>query len=205
SSRTFLTTDQFQEVIKLGVLGVPIWILSIACIKISVVCLLLRLSHGTIWAKFLYALLGIIISTSVAFFLFDLLQCIPLAAAWDFSIKGRCVSSHTYQIVSNATTDVNIATDVVLSLFPFTFLRQMRRPLMEKVLVGVLMAMGLAAAAASITKAVYVRAWVHAEDTFAIGFTISNLTCVEMFIGIIAACLPSFKPPLQRLLVSLGM
>jgi hypothetical protein len=46
---------------------------------------------------------------------------------------------------------------------------------------------------------------VTAVDSFAVGFTISNWTCIEMFLGIIAACLPSFKPAVQRLLTSLGL
>lgn len=197
--------DQFQEVIKLGVFSIPVGICSIACIKISVACLLLRLAQNTIWVTFLYILIGILISTSTAFFIFDFLQCIPLAATWDTSIHGKCVNSNTFQIMSNATTGINIATDIILSLFPLTFLRQMRRPLMEKVLVGFLMALGLTAAAASIGKALYVREWVHAVDSLSVGFSISNLTCVELFLGITAACLPSFKPTFQRLLTSMGL
>lgn len=46
---------------------------------------------------------------------------------------------------------------------------------------------------------------VTAVDTFHVGFTISNWTCIEMFLGVIAACLPIFKPTVQRLLTSLGL
>lgn len=46
---------------------------------------------------------------------------------------------------------------------------------------------------------------VTAVGTFHVGFTISNWTCLEMFLGIIAACLPIFKPTLQRFLTSLGL
>jgi hypothetical protein len=157
-SRSFLNLDEFQRVIKLGVLGVPIWTLSVACVKISVACLLLRFQPSRTWRIFLYSLIAMIIVTSVGFFLFDLLQCIPLAAAWDPTIQGaRCVGSNTFRIGSNTNSGINIATDIILSLFPLTFLQKLRRPLLEKVLVGVLMAMGMAAAAASLAKAILVR------------------------------------------------
>jgi hypothetical protein len=157
-SRPFLTLDEFQQVIKLGVLSVPIWALSIACIKISVACLLLRFQQTRIWRVSLYALIGVITVTLVGFFIFDFFQCIPLAAAWNPTIQGaRCVGSNIFRIVSNTTSGINIATDIILSLFPLTFLRRLRRPLMEKVLVGVLMAMGMAASGASLTKAILIR------------------------------------------------
>lgn len=158
SSRSFLTFHEFEQVIELGVLGLAPCICSIACIKVSVACMLLRFQQNARWRMFLYLLIGIIISTSVGFFLFDLLQCIPLAAAWDPTILGaKCVGSNTFRIMSNINSAINIATDIVLSLFPLTFLRQLRRPLLEKVLVGALMAMGMAAASASLTKALLLR------------------------------------------------
>ena len=67
------------------------------------------------------------------------------------------------------------------------------------------MAMGMAASAASITKAVLVHQWAYAIDTFKFGFAISMWTCVEMFIGIIAACLPSLKSTIQKLLTKVGI
>jgi len=61
--------------------------------------------------------------------------------------------------------------------------------------------MGVTAGAASIMKLLYVTVWVHATMTFSVGFTISMWTCVEIFIGITAACLPSLKSTMQRALV----
>ncbi|KAE9370243.1 hypothetical protein N431DRAFT_426637 [Stipitochalara longipes BDJ] len=206
SSQPSVTLYEFEQVIKFGALAVPVDILSIACIKISVACLLLRFQQNRTERVFLYALIGVIIASHLSFFLFDLLQCIPLAASWDFSIQGaRCVSHETFTKVSNSNTGITIATDFILSLFPITFLRQIRRPFLEKALIGVLMAMGLAASGVSVAKAVVVHQWASAVDSFAMGFKVSMLTCVELFIGIIAACSPSFKPIVQRLLASLGI
>jgi len=206
SSQPFISLYELEQIIKFGALAVPVYILSIACIKVSVACLLLRFQQNKTEKIFLYVLIGMIIASHISFFLVDLLQCRPLAATWDFSIQGAaCINYDTFTKVSNSNTGITIATDFILSLFPITFLRQIRRPFLEKVLIGVLMAVGLAASGVSVAKAVAVRQWASAVDSFTIGFKISLFTCAELFIGIIAACSPSFKHVVQRLLASLGV
>ena len=202
----FITNNQLTRILKFGALAVSTAILSIAFIKISVACLLLRFQQDRTGKLFLCILIGIIIVTHIGFIIFDLLQCIPFAATWDTTIlEAKCVSHNSFRIVSNVSTGVNIATDILLSLFPIAFLRQIRRPLQEKILIGLLMAMGLTAAGASIAKAILVRQWAVAVDSLPIGFQISMFTCVEIFLGIIAACSPCFKPYVQRLLTSMGL
>jgi hypothetical protein len=206
SSRSSLTLDEFQQVIKFGTLAVPTIILSLAFIKISVACLILRFQQNRAERIFLHALIAFITATHTGFFLFVFLQCRPLAATWNMSIRnGKCVGTDVVGRVSNTNTGVTISTDIILSIFPVTFLRQIRRPLMEKVLIGVLMAMGMAAAGVSVAKAVVTHQWVAASDSLSMGARISMLSCLELFIGITAACSPSFKPTVQRFMVSLGI
>ncbi|KAH6671882.1 hypothetical protein B0J14DRAFT_82548 [Halenospora varia] len=205
-SRSFASMDEIQQVIKFGVLAVPLWICSIACIKISVAVLLLRFQQNTMWRMVLKVLIGVVVVTSTGSFIFNLLQCRPLAATWDTTIPGaKCAGANTIRIVSNVTSGFNIATDVILSLFPLTFLLKLRRPITEKVLVIVLMSMGIAASGASITKAALVQQWVNKVYTFSMGFSISTWTCVELFLGMTAACLPSLKSTVQRALAFLGI
>ena len=198
--------NDVEYIIKLGVIGISFWGVSVTCIKVGVAVQLLRFQSHRLWRLFLYVIIGFIVATSAAYVLFDLLQCIPLQTTWDLSITNKnCVGNTVFQKVSNTQSGVSISTDIILSLFPLTFLRHLRRPRSEKVLIGVLMAMGMAASAASITKAVLVHQWVYAIDIFKVGFAISMWTCVEMFIGVIAACLPSLKSTIQMLLTKAGI
>jgi hypothetical protein len=206
SSKSFLNLEEFDNVVKFGALSIPTDILALASIKISVACLLLRFQQNKIGKIILYALIGLLVATHATFFLFILLQCIPLAATWDPAIPGaKCVSHKALGIVSNSNTGITIATDVILSLFPITFLRQIRRPLMERALIGVLMAMGLAASGCSVAKAILVKKWATGVNSFSNGFELSMLSCDEIFLGIIAACSPCFKPTIQRLLTAMGI
>ncbi|KAH8680006.1 hypothetical protein BGZ60DRAFT_525199 [Tricladium varicosporioides] len=205
-SRTFTDLGNLQYTVKLGALAVPFWAIAVACIKISVAIQLLRFQQSRPWRIFLYIFIVIVATTSTGFLLFDLLQCRPLAATWDLSIQGaKCVSARTFSIVSNTQSAINITMDLILSLFPLTFLLKLRRPTTEKLLVGVLMGLGMTASAASIVKVVLVVQWVTEVDTFKVGFAISTWTCVEMFLGIMAACLPSMKSTFQRLLTAIGV
>jgi hypothetical protein len=57
-----------------------------------------------------------------------------------------------------------IATDIFLSLFPLTFIRQLKRPRREKIVLGILMAMGLVASAASIMRLIVTSFYVSDSD-----------------------------------------
>jgi hypothetical protein len=135
------------------------------------------------------------------------MQCIPLAAIWDptHHLNAKCVGPNRIKYVSNFVGGFSIATDLVLSLFPLTFLLKLRRPRVEKLLISILMAVGLSASAASITKAVYIQKWVNDPDGMFFGFTISTLGITEMLIGSIAACLPCLKTTVQGVLMRCGV
>ncbi|KAE9368221.1 hypothetical protein N431DRAFT_304507, partial [Stipitochalara longipes BDJ] len=204
--RSLISTNDLEYTIKLGALAVPFWCVSVTCIKVGVTVQLLRFQTHHLWRLFLYSIIGFIVTTYTAYLLFDLLQCFPLEATWNLSITNKkCVGNSVFQKVSNTQSGISISTDIILSLFPLTFLRHLRRPRTEKVLIGILMAMGMMASAASITKAVLVHQWASATDSFKFGFAISMWTCVEMFIGIIAACLPTLKATFQKLLAKVGI
>jgi hypothetical protein len=197
---------EVEYAIKSGYLAVPFWAIAMACIKISVAIQLLRFEPTGLGMIFLYIFIGTVATTSTGSVMFDLLQCRPLAATWDMSIQGAtCVSAHNFSIVSNTHSAINITTDLILSLFPLTFIRQLQRPTTEKLLIAVLMGMGLTASAASIVKVVLVVQWVNEVDSLKVGFAISMWTCVEMFLGIMAACLPYMKSTFQRLLTAIGV
>jgi hypothetical protein len=168
--------------------------------------LLLKFQQSRTGKIFLYVLMAVILISHISYFLFILLQCKPVAAGWDYTIKNRrCASHRLFSNVANANTGITIATDIILSLFPITIIRQIRRPLMEKLLIGVLMAVGLAASAISVYKVILVKQWVSASDVFGFAFRVAMLTCSELFLGITAACSPSLKPVVQRWLESMGV
>jgi NADH:ubiquinone oxidoreductase subunit K len=206
SSISYTTSHTLQQSVKHGVLAVPIWGFAIGFIKISVACLMLRFQPNRSWRVCLYVLITILAIVTLGSSIFAAFQCLPLAAIWDPTVVGaKCVGPNPVRGVSNFFGAFCIATDIILSLFPLTFLVKLRRPIIEKGLIYMLMGIGLTASAASITKAVVIQQWVHDVDGTYVGFTISTLAAVEMLIGSIAACLPCLKSTIQRLLASMGI
>ncbi|KAK4166907.1 hypothetical protein QBC43DRAFT_332107 [Cladorrhinum sp. PSN259] len=191
-------------------LAIPIWGLSMTCIKISIALTLLRIRGSERgWRIFLYTIMGVQAIYGVGNTVFDLaIACRPLSAAWDvFTPGGKCVSVEVMRAVSNLGSSINITTDVLLSLAPATFLRKLNRPLRERVFVCVLMGMGLFASVSSIMKTVIIKDWGDptAEDWWAMGVSICTWTALEQLLGVLAACVPAMKSIFQRCLGKVGV
>ncbi|KXX77655.1 hypothetical protein MMYC01_205970 [Madurella mycetomatis] len=164
-------------------LAIPIWGLSMTCIKISIALTLLRIQgNHRGWRIFLYTVIGVQAIYGIGNTIFDLaIACQPLAAAWDMTIPGAA---------------------------PATFLRKLNRPLRERVFVCVLMGMGLFASGSSIVKTVIIKDWGEFSpevDFWAMGVSICTWTALEQLLGVLAACVPAMKGTFQRCLGAVGV
>jgi hypothetical protein len=198
-------------------LAIAVWGLSMTCIKTSIALTLLRIQGSQrAWRVFLYTVIAVQAVYGVGNTLFNLaIACRPLEAAWNpFVVAadgsgGGCVSAEIMRDVSNVGSAVNIATDVLLSLAPATFLRKLNRPLRERAFVCVMMGMGLLASVSSIVKTVIVKDWgeptATGGDWWATGVSICTWTALEQLLGVLAACVPAMKGVLQRCLGAMGV
>jgi hypothetical protein len=192
---------------KLAYLAIPVWNAAMTCIKISVALTLLRIPVNRLWTVFLHTVASLQVAYFIGNSVYTFFACRPLAAIWDFSIADAiCLGPASSRIASNVGSGINITTDLTLSLAPIVVLWNMRRPLRERILVCALMATGLFASAASIVKAVIVREWGDPNvDTWALATSIATWTILEQLLAVLAACSPSLKGPLQRLLGQFGI
>lgn len=192
-------------------LAISVWGLSMSCIKISIALTLLRIQgKERAWRIFLYSIMAVSALYGVGNTLFNLvIACRPLEAAWNPLLPGaRCVSVQVMRGISNLGAGINIATDVLLSLAPATFLRKLNRPLRERIFVCVLMGMGVLASVSSVVKTVIIKDWgepTEQVDFWAQGISISTFTVLEQLLGVLAACVPAMKGMLQRCLGAVGV
>jgi hypothetical protein len=207
---SYITMAEVAYSVKAGIIAAFVWGLALLCIKFSVLISLLRFQQNRAWQCFLHffavviALNGFI--PSIFLVLFLSMPCPPSAGNGARSIAHvKCIDSGTLTMALNPANFINIITDVVLSLYPLTFLYKLRRPFLEKALVFALMAVGLTATAAALIKILWVYLWGSGTVTLSIGFTLSMWASVEMLLGVIAACLPSLKSTFQRGLARLGV
>ncbi len=199
--------DEASAAVKQSFFGIFCWGLAMTCIKTSVALTLLRLPPSSrFWRPFLWAVLAVQTTYFIGDTLYIFLKCRPLQGAWDLTVPGReCTSPETDVVVSSIGSTINIATDVSLSLAPMFMLWKLRRPRRERILVCGLTCMGLFASGSSVAKAVMVGQWPWATDPWALAVSIATWTIVEQFVAVLAACSPSLKGPIQRVLGKFGI
>ena len=95
-------------------------------------------------------------------------------------------------------------SDIVLALIPLLFIRTLTRPLREKIVLGVLLALGLACCAVTIPRLVaYFHTGLGYDITY-VGTSALYLTELELFLGIWAACIPTLRNLFEGWLVRMG-
>lgn len=123
-----------QPITKLSQLIIPLqflWVLSLSCTKISILCLYLRIFpfRWVIWSS--YATILIILAWTIATILAGCFICQPFAFNWDKSIPhGSCGD----QVTSFTVTGIiNLITDVIVLLLPMQPLYQLQMATYKKV------------------------------------------------------------------------
>ena len=88
----------------------------------------------------------------------------------------------------------------VFSLVPLTFITKLRRPLRERIVISFLMAMGIMATGAAICKVVLAKAFAGAvrQDFLYYVADYVLLAWVEVYLSIIAVCVPTLKSLFQK-------
>ncbi|KAE8339631.1 hypothetical protein BDV24DRAFT_135552 [Aspergillus arachidicola] len=171
-------------------------VLGISLVKVSLALFLLRFASPNKNLKRLIigALVFLIIFT-IACILTLIFQCLPVRAAWDFSLRenARCYSMKTYLSIGEFNSAINIATDFVFATLPaFMFYKVQVNKRTRVSLMGIL-SLGYFACAAGIVKTVLQSQIFDEPDPYRdCQYLIWN--CVELNVGIIAASFPTIKP-----------
>ena len=177
-----------------------------ASVKISVACMLLRFLNTYRWRVFLYFMIGLQVCYGLLGIIFSFVRCRKLSANWKLGPQhpsDHCFPHQVELVCSSAASAVCIATDIIFSLLPITFVRRMERPLRERLLVCSLMAVGLFASTASIVRTVQFMGYPNltADTMVDWGLSIITWMCAEIYVAIIAASMPYFKAPIESLLL----
>lgn len=82
----------------------------------------------------------VVISFWIASVFAIIFTCVPVQAAWNFTIQGKCFPVVTYFYVN---AGFNIATDIILCVAPMPLLWAMNLPRQQRFIVCILFSMGL--------------------------------------------------------------
>ncbi|OGM48473.1 hypothetical protein ABOM_002388 [Aspergillus bombycis] len=171
-------------------------VLGISLVKVSLALFLLRFaSPNKNLKRFIVGALGFLIVFTIACIMTLIFQCLPVRAAWDFSLRqnARCYSMKTYLAIGEFNSAINIATDFVFATLPaFMFYKVQVNKRTRVSLMGIL-SLGYFACAAGIVKTVLQSQIFDEPDPYRdCQYLIWN--CIELNVGIIAASFPTIKP-----------
>ncbi|KAI8933567.1 hypothetical protein NX059_009300 [Plenodomus lindquistii] len=201
----YFTPSELVNTVRLNFALQTIWIVSLCLVRLSLACSLLRFGTDRAWTWPLYFLMVLQVMTSLSYFIIQLAQCKPISANWDkSSAVAVCWDLGPLITYAYVISGIYIAMDIFLSLAPIRLIRTLNRSTSEKILIGVLMALGLSATAIACAK---LTTFAHlGEGDIMQGTVVPSVYAkVEEQVGIIASSLPCLKSPAENMLKRLGL
>jgi hypothetical protein len=138
--------------------------------------------------------------------LFQFLQCRPVSIYWDPSVftRVKCFPKRVVfgNVIANST--IHVATDLIFSFMPITFIRKLHRPRHEKIFLSLLMGLGLIASVFAILRTTGLKSLGREKDFFRLNVMPTLWAALELEVALIAATMPTLKSFMQRALVNVG-
>ncbi|KAI5785858.1 hypothetical protein EDC01DRAFT_190470 [Geopyxis carbonaria] len=176
----------FQEMMRCIPPGSSIYILSLWLIKLSLVYFYKRLATRTNLQRMYNVAAAILVATGTFLVLLIVFGCWPVSKRWGNPAAGEAVCPKWLDpALYWLMVLLNIGTDVMVLVLPWSMVFSLRLPLRQKIGLGGVFTLGVFVICASIVRAVLSRR----NETM--------LTCtvsmIETSIAIVATCLPAVR------------
>lgn len=175
--------------------------IGISLIKISVAFFLLRLVPNKAYKIFLWCMIAFLICFTIASEATIAFSCTPIRASWDLSLAltAKCFSKNTFTAIGLFNSSINIITDVLFACLPIPMVWTLQVNKRTKLTLIFILSLGLFACAAALIKTVYQSTILSDLDSTR-NYTYFVWNSIELYIGILAASLPSLRPLFKRFL-----
>lgn len=125
-------------------LATATYILNMMFIKLSYAIFLLRFAVQKRYRWTLWASTIVVTIWSTVLFFWDIFQCNPVRAQWDYTIPGEhCVGSSQVVSAAYALSVMTIATDFLYALLPIPMIWHVKMTKQAKATVIVLLGLGI--------------------------------------------------------------
>lgn len=181
-----------------------LWVWALCIIRMSVALMLLRLKDSRPWKTTVWTVIAVQVCMVIVGTTMHLVLCNPISGRW--TKVGKCIPDPDFTKYGYVYSAFTIASDLILSLLPLTFIRSLHRPLHEKVLIAVLMAAGLGATVVAILRVLFIVGLGPGATKGPYFNMVQDLLWgFELTIGVLAASVPTLKAPIHRKLLSWGV
>ncbi|GKZ30144.1 hypothetical protein AbraIFM66950_008003 [Aspergillus brasiliensis] len=168
--------------------------------KLSFLAFYLRIFPNRTFRLISWITIGLVVSSTFGFVIATIFQCIPVRASWDKHIPKKCVHNASFRW---SWAGYNTLMDIWVCLMPLPVLAQLQLDRIRKIGVMLVFCMGLFVCVTSV-----IRMWAMEKSTTTTDPTWGSFdallwSAVEANTGIICACLPFLKHPIQKVLPGL--
>ncbi|KAH7123461.1 integral membrane protein [Dactylonectria estremocensis] len=165
-------------------------------VRCSLCVLLFRLASKTIHRWIIWINLGLVTIISVAFFFILAFQCYPVSYFWRqvYGNEGHCINKEIVPYSVFVHSIVSALSDWCLGLLPIALLWHVKINRRTKAIIAILLSLGMIAGVALIVRIPYVTYLKPSIDFLYVSINIAIWTVMEPALGIIAACIATFRP-----------
>ena len=113
-------------------------------IKLSIAVFLLRIAVTRTYIWILRISMAVVTIWSVAIWIYDLFQCIPVEAQWNYTMKGaKCVSGSSFVAAAYSISVMTIISDWLYALLPIPMLWSVQMNVQTKATVAFILSLGI--------------------------------------------------------------
>ncbi|KAI2778613.1 hypothetical protein F4815DRAFT_234381 [Daldinia loculata] len=196
--------DQHNEIeaLKYQALATATYVLNMWLIKLSIGIFLLRLASQNRYRYTLYASIIIVSIWSIVLFFWNIFQCNPIAAQWDYTIlqkdpNARCVSADEIVNAAYALSVMSILSDWLYALLPIPMLWSVKMTTQAKMTVIVVLGLGVFASIATLVRLKFLADLTDMADILHAGTDAMVWTLIEPGVAIVASSLVTIRPLLR--------
>ncbi|KAK8038124.1 hypothetical protein PG994_014891 [Apiospora phragmitis] len=196
--------DQPSEITALEyqALATASYVLDMMFIKLSIGIFLLRLATQKRYRYLIWGSIVVITLWSLALFFWNVFQCNPVEAQWDYTILERdptahCASGDEIVNAAYALSVMSILSDWLYALIPIPIVWSIKMTTQAKITVVLILSMGVFASIATLIRLKFLNDLTDLSDILFGGTDSMVWTLVEPGVAIVASSLVTIRPLLR--------
>ncbi|KAL6714744.1 hypothetical protein ACLMJK_008169 [Lecanora helva] len=192
-----LAADDWWMILSLiAIVSQLLYFGNVLTIKLSLLYLYARIFPQR-WFRIVLVVFGLVlIAITIAAFAVVIFQCVPIKALWAPTTPARCVDFGRFALAMGV---INIITDLAILTLPLPVVWRLRISRTKKVLISITFIVGCCAFVVCLVRLFFVLQYSSTNDPTWDDILSGFISTVELCVGIIAACVPTYKPLFKRL------
>ncbi|KAK7972852.1 hypothetical protein PG988_006986 [Apiospora saccharicola] len=168
-----------------------LWAFNILALKISILCLYLRLFPGRRFRHVCTAALALLVVSSLLLIALDVFQCNPVSAAWTLQHgEAQCLD---LTIVALANAAINIFTEAAILVIPLPILVKLKLSTRQKAEVIGLLSLGAIVILVAVLRIPSLQTLKSLTDATYTNAPVFMWTCVEAMVAHLCVAAPAIK------------